>query len=272
MLVVLQAKNYKIIAAFLNMTYHIRAKKFKNGGTHCASLCSRQPSLKAPAYINSRCRKMLIIFNRSLRRQSKSEGKDSYADDAKGEAKGGGGGDYVALKVQNSDKIVLYEGEVPRDISLEAISGSLLVHWHGSLAGPLAFANVPIAPCLSLSLLVAAADFVAAPTKDRKAWRGIARVLPTPRFAITRCGWFVVWVGVFVVAVGWARREVFAGGAGRKHVEPLRRLGQGSANYEAWRHDGCGVAGPQRLLQGESAGTGGGGLDVLLVSRLGLFR
>ena len=44
--------------------------------------------------------------------ESKSEGK--YDDEAKGgEAKGAG--EFIAVKVQNSDKIVLFEGDVSKN-------------------------------------------------------------------------------------------------------------------------------------------------------------
>ena len=54
--------------------------------------------------------------------ESKSEGK--YDEEAKGgEAKGGEakGGDFVAVKVQNSDKIVLFEGEIDKATTLAQI-------------------------------------------------------------------------------------------------------------------------------------------------------
>jgi len=57
--------------------------------------------------------------------ESKGEGKYDEAEAKGGEAKGGGGG-FINVKVQNSDKIVLFEGEVASSTTLETLATKYL--------------------------------------------------------------------------------------------------------------------------------------------------
>mmetsp|Transcript_59699 Transcript_59699/g.135089 ORF Transcript_59699/g.135089 Transcript_59699/m.135089 type:complete len:109 (-) Transcript_59699:205-531(-) len=60
--------------------------------------------------------------------ESKSESKDDFAEAKGGEAKGGeakGGGGTIAVKVQNSNKIVLFEGSLPTSTTLDDIVAHL---------------------------------------------------------------------------------------------------------------------------------------------------
>jgi hypothetical protein len=59
------------------------------------------------------------------------ESKDQESKEDRVEAKGAasdakGGDDSILVKVQNSDKIVLFEGEVDKNISLEQLANQYL--------------------------------------------------------------------------------------------------------------------------------------------------
>jgi hypothetical protein len=61
----------------------------------------------------------------------KMESKDQESKEDRVEAKGAasdakGGDDSILVKVQNSDKIVLFEGEVDKNISLEQLANQYL--------------------------------------------------------------------------------------------------------------------------------------------------